>query len=145
MLGCVLLAYMSFESRTGDNPILSWVLTLVFVACIPIMIAMIFRPAGLFLGPEGMTLRGLRSDRLYQWEDISKVRVQKMPGSGMFRSKRVWFNADYSDAGNIEKKLAFLTRGQGMLPSNFGYSADQMAEMILAFQNRALRRSSDEK
>lgn len=144
-IGGLLLAYTCFYSRNGEYPTLSWIMTFVFLACTPIMLMNVFRPAGLKLSPTGVTMMGWRSDIFYPWDSLSNIRVHKVPGRGYFRPKRVWFRIDPAVMGPTESKLGLLTNNHGVMASNFGYSAEQLAEMLLAFQARALARQSDEK
>ena len=122
--------------REGEK--IGWFVAGFFTLCILVFLLQLF-PKSSFLTvcEEGIEFCALFRSHKVPWSDISEFGVCRVPGNRM-----VGFNysAEYPRARKARALSKALTGCEGALPDTYGFSVDELAELLSAYHQEKLKR-----
>ncbi|WP_189581524.1 hypothetical protein [Litorimonas cladophorae] len=140
-LSLVALAILSVLTR-NQGLIFAW--SIAFGAVLLAIIFCAFRPAGVILSEQALNIRGVLSDRLYLWEDIGNIYAPEIPGSYDWPGV-VWLELNESNANLPTATVIDKRHREVRVWSNYGYNANDLAEIMRAFRDRSIANANQSK
>jgi len=123
--------------REGEKG--GWLPAGFFALCIPVFLLQLFFPKSSFLTvrEDGIEFCALFRTHKIPWSDISEFGVCRVPGARM-----VGFNysPEYQRASKARALAKALTGCEGALPETYGFSADELLQLLSAYHQEKLKR-----
>ena len=122
-----------------DDEKIGWLPAGFFALGIPVFLLQLFFPKTCFLtvSEEGIEFCALFRSHKLRWSDISEFGVYRIRGTRM-----VGFNysPQYQRSSKARAVSKALTGCEGALPDTYGFSAEELAQLLFAFHQEKLKR-----
>jgi len=122
--------------RDGEKT--GWFVASFFGLGIPVFLLQLFpKSSFLTVREEGIEFCALFRTHKVGWSDISEFGVCRVPGARM-----VGFNysPEYQQASKARALAKALTGCEGALPETYGFSADDLLQLLSAYHQEKLKR-----
>jgi hypothetical protein len=120
-----------------DGQRMGWFVVVFFSLCtVTFGVLLLPGSAYLRLTPEGFETRSLFRTHHARWADITAFRAGRI---GLNAMVLIQYAPSYAHARKLRAVSAALTGAEGALPDTYGHSAQQLAELLNEWRDRAVR------
>lgn len=139
VIGAIFVAIGIMMISQGDL-LLGWLGTLFFGAVLVTALLQLFSKATfLKLGPAGFEQRIMGRHMVCRWEDVSEFGVWGMSAGGVATNSFVSFDRREDEGRTLTTINRSISGASAMLGDNYGMKSEDLAVLMNAFRDRALR------